>query len=506
MNKGSDNSETHRPQPEQFTARPHGRIAVRVYWLAALLIVLASSALLLVGYVAASFANQQAREYEVEIFQSALDSRELLTARDQLSLAQWDQAVEHIVQDFNPDFIRHEFIDSHWYDYGLDRSFLIAPGDIVLASAREGEVDFRRHELAQGSPLKVLADRVRAKFLTDRIETGSGYRRKAISAAEVAKVTEQIYARIDGEPLLLSAMAIVPDSEEIGLEDGDPVVLISARRVDAGFVEDLNAPLSLDDISFLEDARPGSDRAIQALTGIDGDILGYFHWKAKSPGQEIWSLVVPIVLVLAFLLTLAAFTVSAKIARLSASLEKSEAVNRHYARHDSLTGLMNRLAFSEQMEKALKALPEQRFALAACDLDRFKKINDTHGHAAGDIVLQVIAQRLQNAVGDDGIVGRVGGDEFVILLTGSVARDHLNALSARIIASLGKPIEVEAGLQCQVGISLGIAVAPECGKGEVELVNAADKALYTAKSNGRNQAVLSQLESGEKQDTTIHAA
>ncbi|WP_417668082.1 diguanylate cyclase domain-containing protein [Roseibium sp.] len=481
-------------------------IGIRIYGLAALLIVLAASSLLFVGYTASAVADRQALAHETQMFRNALSDHHMLMARDQLSLARWDRSVENIVTDLDKDFVRDEFIDSHWYDFGLERAYLISPQDTIIAQAERDDVIFPRRKINTGNPLWLLADRARERYMAVRVPRDGGYGVKAATASQVDQIAELAFAEIDGIPMALTAMAIAPDSDETTLPDGPPVVLISSRHVDAEFVADLATPLSLSEVRFLEKALPGPGSGVHELRGINGHILGSFAWRAISPGKEVWALVVPIVIALAGLLAFAAYMASMKIARLSASLEESERINHHHARHDALTGLKNRLAFSESLQEALNRLPGQPFALIGCDLDRFKAVNDTYGHGAGDTVIRTVAERLRAAVGDTGVIGRIGGDEFVLLITKDADRSSLNALSARILTSVAKPVQIAHGITTDVGISLGIAIAPDCGKHEVELVSAADKALYAAKENGRNQAIHADVTQASASTENTNAA
>ncbi len=455
-----------------------------------MLILLASLSLLLVGYVASRSADQQALENETLIFENALHDRQLLIARDQLSLARWDRSVENIVLDFDKDFVSDEFAASLWYDFNLHRSYLIGPDDRILARSVKHKVSFAPGTLKPGDPLKTLADRARSKFERNRVNMGTGFGQKPVSSTQVADVTEFAFSRIDGQAVLLSAMAIVPDDGTVTLDKEAPVILISARPIDNAFVNELNAPLSLKDISFLDNVAPEGKTARRALIGLHGERLGHFVWTHDTPGQEIWALVVPVTLALAALLSLAALIVSRKIGKLSASLEQSELRNRYFAQHDPLTGLANRVQFSDLLSHSIDLLPERPFALAACDLDRFKAVNDGYGHSAGDIVLCEVARRLRKAVGDAGTVGRIGGDEFVILIDGCSDRQSLEALADDILDIVCRPIKLNEYNDASVGISLGIAFVPQCGSVETEIFAAADKALYKAKNAGRNRAVF----------------
>jgi diguanylate cyclase (GGDEF)-like protein/PAS domain S-box-containing protein len=158
------------------------------------------------------------------------------------------------------------------------------------------------------------------------------------------------------------------------------------------------------------------------------------------------------------------------------------------AMYDVLTGLPNRLHMTRTLEASLIALRLQKrpCSILLVDLDRFKQVNDTLGHPAGDALLKQVGERLLMIVGDREKVFRLGGDEFQIILSGSDDRGMLGHLANRIIASLSQPYTV-AGSRCIIGASIGIAVAPEDGSASEELVRNVDLALYAAKAGGRGR-------------------
>ncbi|QCB55970.1 EAL domain-containing protein [Sphingopyxis sp. PAMC25046] len=158
------------------------------------------------------------------------------------------------------------------------------------------------------------------------------------------------------------------------------------------------------------------------------------------------------------------------------------------ALYDSLTGLANRFNISKKLDATLAAFAQQQrsCAIMLLDLDRFKQVNDTLGHPAGDALLKQVAQRLLKIVGDREMVSRLGGDEFQIILPDVEDRGKLGELATDIIASLSQPYSVE-GSRCIIGASVGVAIAPFDGQGSDDLVRNADLALYAAKGNGRGR-------------------
>ncbi|MCB2065520.1 MAG: EAL domain-containing protein, partial [Erythrobacter sp.] len=158
------------------------------------------------------------------------------------------------------------------------------------------------------------------------------------------------------------------------------------------------------------------------------------------------------------------------------------------ARYDSLTGLANRFQMSQVLEKVLGSQQEQNRACAVflLDLDRFKQVNDTMGHPAGDALLKQVAERLERAVGKMGQVGRLGGDEFKVVIPNRVPRESLAELGQEIIASLSQPYSIE-GQRVIIGASVGIARCPQDGTTSEALIRNADLALYAAKDGGRGR-------------------
>lgn len=167
-------------------------------------------------------------------------------------------------------------------------------------------------------------------------------------------------------------------------------------------------------------------------------------------------------------------------------MKRSQAEVARLAQFDSLTGLANRIQMQRHLEQAVSS-PLGRMgecALFLLDLDRFKSVNDTMGHPAGDALLRQVSQRLQRVVSDRGVVGRLGGDEFKVVLPGFVDRPKLGVLADAIIASLSQPYIID-GTQVVIGASVGISLCPDDGTTSDELIRNADLALYAAKGDGR---------------------
>lgn len=155
------------------------------------------------------------------------------------------------------------------------------------------------------------------------------------------------------------------------------------------------------------------------------------------------------------------------------------------AQTDPLTGLLNRAAFSEMLDRAKKkaSYKGQKLSLMFLDLDRFKPVNDDFGHAVGDVVLRQTTERITGAVGEDGTVGRIGGDEFVVLVP--FGEEQAQVVGERIISAIQRPFEID-GRSIGISCSVGIAVYPDHGVDEIELAKNADQAMYAVKKTGGN--------------------
>ncbi|QEV21541.1 putative bifunctional diguanylate cyclase/phosphodiesterase [Streptomyces alboniger] len=167
---------------------------------------------------------------------------------------------------------------------------------------------------------------------------------------------------------------------------------------------------------------------------------------------------------------------------------------RYEATHDALTGLPNRTLFFERLEKALSAGENARFGLCYLDLDGFKTVNDSLGHAAGDRLLVEVADRLQSCATAPGeMVARLGGDEFVALTTGTDTQTEVDELAGRIMNALAAPIRVD-GRELTVRGSIGIVEGPAGERGAADVLRSADITMYRAKSAGGNRYELADPE------------
>ena len=166
----------------------------------------------------------------------------------------------------------------------------------------------------------------------------------------------------------------------------------------------------------------------------------------------------------------------------------AETAARYQASHDGLTLLPNAEGFRTRFDMTLAQVPsDQRIALMFLDLDGFKQVNDTHGHAVGDEVLRIVSARLANGARTDDLVSRVGGDEFACVLVGVQDRVQLGRLACQMLDVVSSPMRVGA-LSLSVRPSIGLVMRPEDGLTSMALLVRADAAMYRAKREGSGYA------------------
>ncbi|VVN77214.1 GGDEF domain-containing protein [Pseudomonas fluorescens] len=175
-------------------------------------------------------------------------------------------------------------------------------------------------------------------------------------------------------------------------------------------------------------------------------------------------------------------------------MDDERANMQQLAFHDPLTGLPNRRLFLNLLDQAINYATknQQSFALMFIDLDRFKSVNDTLGHACGDKLLVAVAERLGQSVRRSDVVSRLSGDEFAILITCMDQVDQLEALAHKLIAAINQPFMIEAQ-SIEVRISVGISLFPADGVSAEDLLGQADGAMYQAKKTGGNLCRFSLL-------------
>ncbi|WDR07186.1 GGDEF domain-containing protein [Devosia rhodophyticola] len=244
-------------------------------------------------------------------------------------------------------------------------------------------------------------------------------------------------------------------------------------------VQQFGAEQALSDIKLSAVSAVGNDRLSVPVTANAGSVASTVSWETIRPGTTALTkyapLRVPLILMVAALIGFVLFYLNRLAWALD--LERGRAVK--LAGQDPLTGLANRLRFDAVLKSDLNE-NRQGLGLLYLDLDGFKAVNDRLGHAAGDAVLQTVAQRLCSVVPEDALIARLGGDEFAVLSSKAIARNELETLADAIVETIEKPYQFGT-MTAKIGVSIGIAIADRRQRSAQALLALADSALYRAK-------------------------
>lgn len=209
-------------------------------------------------------------------------------------------------------------------------------------------------------------------------------------------------------------------------------------------------------------------------------------WTPRRFASEAFESVAPMRLALAAMVIALIAFILLRLHGVARDLEARRVLAHELASRDALTGLKNRLTFDQELREAFAAgiHPGKPLALLYLDLDAFKSVNDTLGHMAGDQLLRMAGERLTATVEPSDTVARLGGDEFAILRHAAASHEELAILAVRVRTALSAPFPLDGKL-ATIGVSIGIAIAPETATTAEALVRAADVALYRAKAMGQ---------------------
>ncbi|MCT2398820.1 putative bifunctional diguanylate cyclase/phosphodiesterase [Novosphingobium mangrovi (ex Huang et al. 2023)] len=424
-----------------------------------------------------------ARERDNAIVSLVLEQSVERVAHAQETATVWDDAVLRMRQ--KP--LDLDWIDGNlgiWlHDYaGFDEVYILSPSGQPIYAMRNGKRVMPETYIA----VEAVADPIVARLRrTKNVVRSTG--------GDVAMLSpgRADFAILRGRPAVVSVKLIVSQSGKIAQTPGQEDVHVSVVFLDDNFFARLGSQYGLAHARYQIAPSRDLDDASVALRGAGGHTIGYLVWQPFAPGSQVTTVVAPI-LVLVLLLSIGViYVLASRLAKRTFDLEESRLQAQHQAMHDGLTGLGNRAMFEMRLDEALARSRRLNTSLALLyvDLDRFKQINDTLGHPAGDALIRQVARRLVAEVRGYDFVSRLGGDEFAILINEPEDRAVIDRICSRIVAQLERPFNV-SGSQAYIGASIGVAIAPEDGLDRAELTRKADIALYEAKAEGRSRYVL----------------
>ncbi|MGO7592382.1 putative bifunctional diguanylate cyclase/phosphodiesterase [Rhizobium leguminosarum] len=296
--------------------------------------------------------------------------------------------------------------------------------------------------------------------------------------------------RLEGRPTIVGVVAINEPDE--GQRQTMRQFLIVVRFIDGAALDELSRQQGLNGARFARTADADENEvAFQIDATANGEPIGFIVWRPDLPGSRVIGRLMPALSIAALVIAILFSVLLVRLRSSLGELRKSELHARQLALHDVLTSLPNRALFAMRFDECLAETKNsaERSAVALLDLDRFKAVNDTFGHAAGDELIRMAAERIHSLLRPGDTLARLGGDEFALLLRD--IKDHnyvLPAICDAIVAELGKPFPLLRGEAiARVGGSIGVTVVPDAGRNADDIMRYADVALYEAKMGGRGQ-------------------
>jgi diguanylate cyclase (GGDEF)-like protein len=306
------------------------------------------------------------------------------------------------------------------------------------------------------------------------------------STPAIAYLTAEDIALLDGHPAIISVRPIIPSTPALAQTPGTESLHVAVQFIDQTLVDKIAKEFALVDARLVLKPEESFWRASIPVTNTAGEVLGYLQWTRDRPGTKLMGEAAPALAgcVLAGF-TLLAFLLR-RLRRSSIELQASEAQAQYLAFHDTLTGLPNRALFEDRLDHALAGVRrgESKLALLCIDIDRFKNINDTLGHPAGDELVRQVGKRLIGAIRDTDTVARLGGDEFAIIQVDIRDERDAERLARGIAAAMEKPFDL-MGMPAHATATIGIALSQGEATQRDDMLRKADIALYEAKDQGR---------------------
>lgn len=286
-----------------------------------------------------------------------------------------------------------------------------------------------------------------------------------------------------------SASRILPDTAE-ALSSADPAkasIGVILRTITNQQMIDIAISANVSNLQLSQ--THGSSATVTPLIGVDGTAIAHLSWLPPRPGSELLGLIAPIIE--AIFIVIGGFGIGgARLLRHHANtLALREEESYRLARSDTLTGLPNRLALKEHVER-LEAKGTEDYAVILLDINDFKKVNDLAGHQGGDELIKVFAKNLWEAADDQVFISRVGGDEFIAVVTASTGITELARRTVDSFIKSTEPCFNYHGLQFSVTSSYGIALKTEISLAFGDLLGNADRAMYVSKKSAGNQVTI----------------
>ncbi|MBU2368643.1 MAG: bifunctional diguanylate cyclase/phosphodiesterase [Alphaproteobacteria bacterium] len=403
---------------------------------------------------------------------------------EQDSSVVWTEAVVN-VRAGNDQWIAENLAEWLSDYFGHDRVYLIDPdGEPIRAVERGQRVSLLAYERDRAAIGPMIAE-LRRKMAVASVENADD-----ATDALVGTGMEDVRTLSPDATGIVSVRPILPSDDTLVQAIGDVFLHVSVVELDQDTAAAIGQKFDVADLRFAQGAVLDSERIANPVLDSAGRIVGFFHWLPDEPAYQLILETAPLLAGTALFLVLAGTLLFLRLQSTTERLETTQAHATFLAYHDSLTRLPNRAMFEHKLSQSLgdARRNNSQVVLHCIDLDHFKSVNDTFGHAAGDALLLQVSHRLGSLVGEGDLVARLGGDEFAIIQPNvSDMRDALG-LAQSVVSALEQSFDID-GHEIEVSTSVGLMSSD--GHVEMEdLLRQADLALYEAKGGGRNRYML----------------
>jgi diguanylate cyclase (GGDEF)-like protein len=375
--------------------------------------------------------------------------------------ATWDDAVIHMHDQYDVDWAVENIGNWATKTLHFQMTFVVDPAGLTRFAMIEGKVTKVSIQTVLGDGLQPVLDRARAAPLGE-------------AATGVARTGSRL--------AIVGAAAIHPHTDKLPTISGGYSILVYAEFLDASAIDEFRQAYLLDGLKLV-DKTPSNAEGVLPLLTANGPPIAYLVWAPPRPGAQLLKAGLPSLGAVALAIALLGTIIFLHARRAADVLSES----RQLALTDGLTGLPNRLLLHDRLQQALgkKQSGSQTVAVLCLDLDGFKGINDSLGHASGDELLRAVAGRFLSVLRESDMIARIGGDEFVVLQP-ATDRASTEAVAERLLATVIDAVALNDA-DVTVGVSIGIAFSAGDGERGSELLRRADVALYDAKGAGGHQ-------------------
>ncbi|RYE83849.1 MAG: diguanylate cyclase, partial [Hyphomicrobiales bacterium] len=433
-----------------------------------------ASLAMLVFYVlsGASTVDASSLQRDRSLLAQAVSEAKREMNRDQQTIAVNDEAVTRI-RDGDLTWIEAHISSRMRQLFGHDRTYVLGSDDQPIYAMENGETvaAVRFDEIA--GTVGPLVRRLRAQMDIGRYRTSN-------AVADIGTVGTL--------PAIIGVSAILRSGDPTERETDRAPLIVSTRSIDTKLLDGIGMEYMIPNIAFSPSDDHSPARASLELRTSRGKQIGFITWEQRRPGRRLMNETAPVMGGVFVLIVLLIAVLSERLRRSGSRLEASESHANHIAFHDSLTGLANRSQFHTSLNAMLDAWQAdgRGFGLLCLDLDRFKEINDTLGHPAGDDLIRQVARRFQSVIGPRDLLARLSGDEFAIL-TPEIST--IDALASRLIAVTNERFDL-GGSPAWISVSIGGVPIADPALTGTEILRRADLALYQAKAMGRARSFI----------------